>query len=209
MTVISIHVGMPRTEDRKAGSFVTGGVKTSVESAVLRFPGFEGDGVADRKHHGGADRTACVYPAGHYAWWKATYGYELLPGAFSENLTVDGVQEDAICIGDIIQVGEARTQVTLPRDPCLTIDRINEIPSLHQLVRDCGRCGFHMRTLKEGVIKVGDAFRIVERNGKGVTVAMALDLYHGRSKDRAIVRLLQDMPEFAEEGKRELVRRIG
>ena len=187
---------------------MTGGAKTSVSSAVLRFPGFEGDGVADRRHHGGVDRTACVYPAEHYQWWKDAYGYALRPGAFSENLTVDGAVEDAICIGDVIQIGDALAQVTLPRDPCGTIDRITEIPSLHRLARETGRCGFHMRTIREGAIRVGDEFRIVERNGKGITVAMTLDLYHGRSKDRALARLLQGMPEFAEEGKRELARRL-
>ena len=59
------------------------------------------------------------------------------------------------------------------------------------------------------MVRVGDTFQIVERNGKGVTVAMALHLYHGRSKDRVLVRLLQEMSEFAEEGKRELARRLG
>ena len=209
MTVISIHIGMPRQNVRPTGSFVTGGVKSSVDSAMLRFPGFEGDGVADRRHHGGADRTGCVYPAGHYAWWKSSRGYELSPGAFSENLTVEGAEEDLVCIGDTIQIGEALAQVTLPRDPCGTIDRVNEIPSLHALAREAGRCGFHMRTVREGMVRVGDTFQIVERNGKGVTVAMALDLYHGRSKDRVLVRLLQEMSEFAEEGKRELARRLG
>jgi len=209
MTVVSIHVGMPQTQTRKAGSFVTGGAKASVSTAVLRFPGFEGDGVANHQYHGGVDRTACVYPAEHYRWWKDAHGYTLLPGAFSENLTVEGALESEICIGDLIQIGDAMAQVTLPRDPCGTIDRITEIPSLHQQARDAGRCGFHMRTIREGVLKVGDAFQIVERNGKGVTVAMALDLYHGRSTDAALVRLLREMPEFAAEGKRELARRIG
>ncbi len=209
MTVISLHVGLPRNEVRKTGRFVTGGGKEPVERALLRFRGFEGDQVADRKHHGGADRTACVYPAGHYTWWKTTYGFELMPGAFSENITVEGAGEDAICIGDIVRIGTALTQVTLPRDPCTTIDRITEIPSLHRLARETGRCGFHMRTLKEGLVTVGDAFEIVERHPRGISVAATLALYHGRSTDPALARLLQEMPEFAEEGKRELARRLG
>jgi MOSC domain-containing protein YiiM len=208
MTVVSLHVGMPRTETRRDGRLFTGGAKASVAAAMLLFGGFEGDGVADRRHHGGADRTACVYPAGHYAWWKSTHGYDLAFGAFSENLTVEGATEGEICIGDIFRIGGALTQVTLPRDPCRTIDRITEIPSLHRIVRQSGKCGFHMRTLEEGLVHAGDRFELVERNPAGISVAAVLDLYHGRSTDRALMERLQGMTEFADEGRRELTRRL-
>jgi MOSC domain-containing protein YiiM len=209
MTVVSLRVGMPRTEVRRSKELLTGGAKTPVTSAMLRFAGFEGDGVADHVHHGGADRAVCVYPAGHYAWWKSEHGYDLPFGGFSENLTVEGVREEELCIGDIVRIGAALAQVTLPRDPCLTIDRLTEIVSLHRLARESGRCGFHMRTLEEGMVHVEDRFEIVERNSAAVSVAVALDLYHGRSADRELVHVLQSMPEFADEGKRELAKRIG
>jgi MOSC domain-containing protein YiiM len=205
MTVVSLHVGMPRTEIRGSGALFTGGAKTSVASAVLRFDGFEGDGVADRRHHGGPDRTACVYPAGHYEWWKSDHGYDMSFGAFSENLTVEGVREEEIRIGDIVRIGAALVQVTLPRDPCRTIDRISEIHSLHLLTRESGRCGFHMRTLEEGLVRAGDRFELVKRNPAGISVAAVLDLYHGRSADPVLLRLLQNMPEFADEGKNKLI----
>jgi MOSC domain-containing protein YiiM len=209
MTVVMLHVGTPRTETRRAGNLFTGAAKSPVAAAVLRFDGFEGDGVADRRHHGGPDRTACVYPAAHYQWWKTAHGFDLGFGAFSENLTVDGLREEDICIGDVVRIGAALAQVTLPRDPCRTLDRVTEIESLHLLARESGKCGFHMRTREEGLVRVGDPFELVERNPAGVSVAVALDLYHGRSTDRALVLKLQAMPEFAAEGKRELARRLG
>jgi MOSC domain-containing protein YiiM len=209
MIVASLHVGTPRPEPLRSGTLVTGGAKASAAGALLRFDGFEGDGVADRRHHGGPDRTACVYPAEHYAWWSSVHGYELLFGAFSENLTVEGAREEEICIGDIVRIGNALAQVTLPRDPCPTIDRITDIPFLHRLARESGKCGFHMRTLEEGLVRAGDGFEIVERNPSGISVAAVLDLYHGRSSDRALRQKLLKMPEFAEEGKRELTRRLG
>jgi MOSC domain-containing protein YiiM len=209
MTVVSLHVGMPRTVTRQAGDIHTGGVKASAPWAMLRFGGFEGDGVADRGHHGGPDRAVCVYPALHYEWWKTVKGIDLQFGAFAENLTVDDIEDGDICIGDIVRIGAALAQVTLPRDPCRTLDRITEIPSLHLLARESGRCGFHMRTLEEGLVWLGDPFELMERNPANVTVAAVLDLYHGRSTDRALLLKLQNMPEFAEEGKRELARRLG
>ena len=200
---------MPRTEIREDGKLFTAGVKAAVELAELRFESFVGDGVANKRFHGGPDRTVCVYPAAHYEWWKSAHGYELAFGAFSENLTVDGVREADICIGDVVRIGGALAQVTLPRDPCRTIDKITQIPSIHRLAQESGRCGFHMRTLKEGSIRVGDPFEVVERNTAGISVAAVLDLYHGRSKDRALFEKLRAMPEFAEEGKREIALRLG
>jgi MOSC domain-containing protein YiiM len=209
MKVVSIHVGMPRAVVRDSGELFTGGAKAELPLATLRLGGFEGDRVADLRHHGGADRAACVYPAGHYPWWKAEYGHDLGPGDFCENLTVEGLLEEDIRIGDIVRVGEALAQVTLPRDPCKTIDRLVGIPSLHRVARERGKCGFHMRTLEEGVVRVGDGFELVERNAEGISVAAVLDLYHGRSKDRGLLIRLQAMPEFAEEGKRALAERLG
>jgi MOSC domain-containing protein YiiM len=209
MKVVSVHIGMPRAVVREAGELFTGGAKAEHSPAMLRFGGFEGDLVADRVHHGGADRAACVYPAGHYAWWKAEYGHDLGPGDFCENLTVEGLLEEDINIGDIIRVGEALAQVALPRDPCKTIDRLVGIPSLHRVARERGKCGFHMRTLEEGAVRVGDGFELVERNAEGISVAAVLDLYHGRSKDRELLLRLRAMGEFADEGKRELAERLG
>jgi MOSC domain-containing protein YiiM len=208
MSVVSIHVGMARTEIRESGQLFTAGVKASVERAELRFDAIVGDGVANRRYHGGPDRTVCVYPAPHYAWWKSAHGHDLVFGAFSENLTVNGLGEAEICIGDVIRIGTALAQVTVPRDPCRTIDRITGITSLHLLARESGKCGFHMRTLEEGVMHVGDPFEVVERNAAGISVASTLDLYHGRSRDRGLVERLLAMPEFADEGKREISRRV-
>jgi MOSC domain-containing protein YiiM len=209
MTIVALFVGEPRTETRGSRTLFTAGAKAPVSAAMLRSAGFEGDRVADRVHHGGADRTACVYPAGHYAWWKSAHGFLLQPGGFSENLTVEGILEEEICIGDIVAVGAARAQVSLPRDPCLTLDRLTEISSLHRIARESGKCGFHLRTLEEGLVSVGDRFEIVERNPRAISIAAVLDLYHGRSVDRTLQRLLQGMSEFAEEGKREIAKRIG
>jgi MOSC domain-containing protein YiiM len=206
--IVAIFTGMPGQRPVSDGTLFTGGAKQPVEAAFLGFDNFKGDGQGNLRHHGGRDRSACVYIAGHYAWWKATHGLDLREGAFCENLTVEGVREDTVCIGDVFRAGEALVQVTLPRDPCATLDRLNGVPDLWKLARDSGRCGFHMRTLEEGVVRTGDAFQVVRRHPAEITVAAALDLYHGRSRDRELARRLDEMPEFAEQGKREIAARL-
>jgi MOSC domain-containing protein YiiM len=206
--IVALFIGKPRPVTVAGATFRSGGAKTAVASAILRLDGFDGDGPANLKHHGGRDRTACVYPLEHYAWWKAAHGYELGPGSFAENLSVEGALEDALCIGDVVRVGEALVQVSLPRDPCGTLDRLTGIPGLGTMARAAGRCGFHMRTLEEGLVRGGDTFAVVERDPAGITVAAALDLYHGRSHDTELARRLFEIPALAEQGRREIGQRI-
>ena len=149
-----------------------------------------------------------MYPFEHYAWWKAEHGYDLGPGSFAENLTVEGALEDALCIGDVVRIGGALAQVSLPRDPCGTLDRLTGIAGFGAAACDAGKAGFHMRTLEEGLVRAGDAFEVVERDPAGFTVAAALDLYHGRSHDADLARRLFAIPALAEQGRREIAQRL-
>jgi MOSC domain-containing protein YiiM len=208
MKVIAVHVGKPRSVTVAGSTFRSAGAKSLVESAFLRRDGFEGDGQANRTYHGGPDRTACVYALEHYAWWSQVHGFALGPGAFAENLTVEGALEDGICIGDVVRVGQAMIQVSLPRDPCGTLDRLTGIRGFGTLAQQSGRCGFHTRTVQEGLIRAGDDVEVVQRDPERISVAMALDLYHGRSQDGELVRRLLALPSFAEQGKEDIARRL-
>lgn len=208
MRVTAVFVGKPRSVAVADAMLRTGGAKLAVDAAMLRFDGFEGDGQGNLRVHGGKDRSACVYVEQHYGWWESAHGFELCPGAFCENLTVEGALEDQIFIGDVFRVGEARAQVSLPRDPCRTLDLLSGIPGLASIARDSGKCGFHMRTLDEGLVRVGDAFELIRGDPNRITVAVALDLFHGRSADRELADRLCRMPEFAEQGKKHIARRL-
>ena len=153
----------------------------------------------------GAPRT--VEAGGSRVWWTAQ-GTPLPLGAFSENLVIEQALEGEICIGDVFRIGKAVVQVSLPRDPCRTIDRLTGIPGLHARIRESGRCGFHMRTLQPGEVRDGDAVEVAQRAAHGITVSTVLNLYHGRSLDRELFRRLEALPEFAEQGKREIGRRL-
>jgi len=208
MTVVALFIGAPRTVEARGTRLYTGGAKQPVDAARLTADGFLGDGQADLRHHGGRDRAACVYPAGHYLWWKA-HGLRLAFGAFCENLTVEDAREEELCIGDVLRIGTAAAQISLPRDPCRTIDRLTGAEGLFERARDSGRCGFHMRTVEPGDVRVGDEVVTVRRASHGITVAQVLDLYHGRSSDVELFRRLEALPDLAAQGKRDIARRLG
>ncbi|HWD01936.1 MAG TPA: MOSC domain-containing protein [Amycolatopsis sp.] len=129
----------------------------------------DGDQQADLTVHGGVDKAVYVYPAGHYAAWAAE-GFDVEMGAFGENVTVAGADETRVRIGDVWEWGDARLQVSQPRQPCFKLamrtGRKDVVPALI----DSGRCGWYLRVLKPGRVPTAGAVRVVESDPGAPTV---------------------------------------
>ena len=114
MKLLSIQVGSPRiVGDASASSseerqWTTGFYKLPVEGAVVvgRL-GLAGDGQADLKNHGGIDKAICAYPREHLNFWERELCVTLHNGAFGENISLAGLVEDAVCVGDVFACGTA------------------------------------------------------------------------------------------------------
>jgi MOSC domain-containing protein YiiM len=148
-------------------------VKTPVEGPLLLGElGFPGDEHV-YKDHGGPDMAALVYPFEHYSYWRE-FGLELPEaGAFGENLTVTGLAEADVHLGDVLEVGTTVVQVTQPRAPCYKIAARYGDPDLSVTAQDEGLIGYLVRVLVEGDVSAGDSMRLVDRDSHGVTVAEA------------------------------------
>jgi MOSC domain-containing protein YiiM len=120
MRVVSVNVGRPRTVTWRGRSVTTAIFKEPVPGRVpVRRLNLEGDGQADLSVHGGPDKAVYVYPAEHYAdWRRELFDLELPPGMFGENLTIEGLREDDVHVGDRLRFGSAEGVVTQPRLPC-------------------------------------------------------------------------------------------
>ena len=120
MQVLSVNVSLPK-EVASQGKLVSTGIfKVPVSGRVIvRQLGLEGDGQADRRVHGGIDMAVYAYPVEHYGFWEQVLGRGPMPkGQFGENLTVQGLVEDGVRVGDIYRIGDTLMQVTQPRIPC-------------------------------------------------------------------------------------------
>ena len=120
MKVLSVNVGKPQ-EHEWLGSLVSTAIfKSPVQGPVaVGTLNLEGDRQADLNVHGGLDKAVYAYPHEHYAYWQSQLNdYPLTLGNFGENLTLEGLSEEAIHIGDQLQVGTALFTVTQPRSPC-------------------------------------------------------------------------------------------
>jgi MOSC domain-containing protein YiiM len=186
MLINSLNIGKPKQEHFQGKEFLTGMCKQPVSGALaLSRQGFEGDGVGDRRHHGGEDKAVCVYSLDHYPYWSSTLNITMPVAAFGENLSIEGLQEADVCIGDIYRVGTAVVQVSQPRQPCNTLAARYGRDDLVKLVADSGRTGLYFRVLRSGRVQAGDAVVLIERDVLGVTVSYANAILHHDRLNRA------------------------
>jgi MOSC domain-containing protein YiiM len=114
--------------------------------------------------------AAYLYSADDYAWWSARLGRPLEPGTFGENLTVTGLPDAEVLVGDVLRIGGAVAQVTAPRIPCFKLGlRMGDKRFVPEF-RDAARLGFYVRTLREGPVTAGDVVELLERGTPGVTI---------------------------------------
>jgi MOSC domain-containing protein YiiM len=192
MKVDSLHIGLPREEMFGARKYLTSICKKPAEGPLRLSPdGFQNDGPADLKNHGGPDKAVCVYCTEHYAEWNRELDKDLPQAAFGENLTVSGFDEDDVCIGDIIRVGSAICQVSQPRQPCRTLAARMGVADMLKRVADSGRTGFYLRILDAGEVRAGDELVLERRDPGGITISYANQVYYHERKNReAIMRIL-------------------
>lgn len=120
MKLISVNVGLPREVGANGQRVLTGIFKQPVAGRVaVRRLNLDGDRQADLSVHGGPDKAVYAYPAEHYEFWRRELpGTDLPFGMFGENLSVEGLREDEVNVGDRFTIGSAEFQVTQPRLPC-------------------------------------------------------------------------------------------
>lgn len=202
--VVSVHVGTPREvrEDKRA--YMTAIFKDAREAPVwVGTSQVEGDAQADQKHHGGPDRAVLGYGVGHYPVWRAEEPrFDFPNGCFGENLSIAGLDEHSVCIGDVVAIGETVLEVTYPRVPCYKLNGRSGIPNLLTRVIATGRIGWFYRVLQEGRVQAGQAIALRERPHPEWTIARAYDVFKGlqgqgtASLDEA--RELAALPPLAE-----------
>ncbi|KKB74094.1 MULTISPECIES: MOSC domain-containing protein [Bacillus] len=208
--ISSIYVGSPEVCEFEGKKVETAIFKRPAGSPVfLSRTNFDGDKQADLVHHGGADKAVCVYPADHYPYWENALGEKLPQAAFGENLSVKGLTEQDVCIGDIFKLGEALVQVSQPRQPCFKLAKKLNVKDMVLKVRDTGYSGFYFRVLEEGIVVPDSRLRFVSRDAHEITVAYANRLmYHDRNNQPAIRKILE-VEALSESWRAAFIKQLG
>lgn len=191
-TVISVQVGAiaPLGPESVPSGFVKSPVKGPI---AVRELGLHGDEQADLRVHGGPEKAVYGYAASHYAAWLVEFAEHrqlLQPGAFGENLTIDGITEQDMCVGDVHAIGSARLQVCQPRQPCFKFAlRFNDSRMPKAMVRS-GRAGWYYRVLELGSLQAADAIKLVDRPHPQLPFDRLVEIVNRRNATEAELRLL-------------------
>ena len=157
----------------------------------VRRLNIDGDDQADRRVHGvGFDMAIYFYHFEHYAFWASELGRDGFPyGQFGENLTVEGLSEDTVRVGDTFRIGGTLMQVTQPRIPCykltMRMEAGHDFPARFQ---ESGRMGFYCRVLEEGDVEAGDPIEVVDRDEGAVSIAEFIRVYLYESHEPASLK---------------------
>lgn len=163
---------------------------------MLRADGFDGDQQADLSVHGGPDKAACGYPVEHVPEWESWLEAALPRGAFGENLTVSGITEPDVYVGDVYALGGATVQVSQPRGPCFKLAARWGRKEMPARMARAGASGWYFRVLAEGAVQAGDELRLTERTSD-VSIAEVMRVtYRDRHAPAAIAAVLA-VPELA------------
>jgi MOSC domain-containing protein YiiM/ferredoxin-NADP reductase/ferredoxin len=186
--LLSVNVGLPRDVEWNGRTVHTGIWKAPVHGRcrVGRL-NLDGDGQGDLAGHGGEQRAVFVYQVESYRHWQEQLSRtDFAHGQFGENFTIEGLPDDAVCIGDRYRIGTALFEVTQPRVTCYRVGiRMNE-PRMPALLTSSGRPGFYFRVLQEGDVGAGDDIVKVGEAKERMTVAEINSLLYspGHARDR-------------------------
>ncbi len=193
-TLLSVNVGLPKDVSWRGKTVFTGVFKDPVAGPrrVYRLS-VDGDGQGDLAGHGGEQRAVFVYQIDSYRYWERELRRsDFVYGQFGENLTIEGLSDDEVCIGDRYQIGTAVFEVTQPRVTCYRVGiRLNDrrIPAMLVSHR---RPGFYFRVVQEGEVQAGDEIVKLASGPEQMTVAEvdALLYLPGHSR-RQVLRALR------------------
>lgn len=163
-------------------------VKTPVAGPVAVGPlGLAGDAQGDPQRHGGVDKAVHVYPMAHYAVWALDLPAQanmFTPGAFGENIVLDGWTEADVCIGDLFRLGSALVELSQARQPCWKLNLRFGLPDMARRVQDSGRTGWYLRVLVPGSVAAGDRMTLTARPNPGWDLARVQRLLYRDAVDR-------------------------
>ncbi len=176
--LLATSVAMPVWIGDRHDEAVLSGIRkkpTPNQMVEVTLAGLIGDGQGDVINHGGFDKAVYAYPADHLGDWSKEHGVSAPygPGTFGENLTVLGLTEDDVFIGDHWEWGEAILEVCQPRYPCYKLGIVLNRPNVVKEMVANGRTGWYLRVLRAGHAPASGAIEITGRGPGGVSVAEA------------------------------------
>ncbi len=202
LELLSTNLALPKQIGERLGEPVISAIDkqpVATPNVQVCADTLQGDRVADPTVHGGVSKSIYAYPRDHWEWWTTEAGLACRPGAFGENLTVQGATEAEINIGDRFQWGEAILEVSQPRAPCYKFNLHTGMPDAAARMTVSGKCGWYFRVIQQGAAPAsGSLERISTGAGANVhdTFMAAMDRRYSAETRRQIASEPTLAPEW-------------
>ena len=170
MKINSLQIAQARTVNIGGRNIMTAIFKTAVSGAVpVGRLGLMGDEQADLSVHGGLEKAVYAYPSEHYAFWRrqrelaglSGIDDQLESGAVGENLTLSGLLESGVWVGDVLQFSNCTLRVEQPRDPCFKFNAAMGSDTAAKAMAQSGFCGFYLSVDQPGTLQAGESFELL------------------------------------------------
>ena len=196
MKVIATNLAVPREISWKGRIQKTGIYKKPVSKPLrLKDNRVEGDLIGNPKVHGGEFKACYLFASEHYPYWKSRYPtLDWTWGMFGENLTTEGLLDDAIRVGDVLKIGSCVVQVTIPREPCFKLGLKFGDQGIITAFIDHGQPGAYVKVLEEGMVSAGDAITLVESASDSISIRDFFIFLNTRQKDREVLGAILSNP---------------
>jgi MOSC domain-containing protein YiiM len=166
--ILGVQVGKARPLVAGDRTVLSGIRKRAVTGTVdVHRLGLDGDEQADLTVHGGLAKAVYAYPVEHYPFWCAQqrelHGTDvMLPhGSLGENLTIEGLLEPDVFVGDVLRLPGCTLRVTQPRKPCFKFNAVTGNQLAARKMQQTGFCGFYLAVDETGTLAVGQSFDLV------------------------------------------------
>lgn len=206
MKIISTNIAQPTTIIWQGKEVTTGIYKRPTDVPIhLGKEDVRGDIVADRRVHGGEFKACYLFSANHYPYWRNLYpNLDWTYGMLGENLTVEDLDETQLLIGSIYQLGDAKVQITIPREPCFKFAHKFGTDKVLQQFINHGYSGTYVRVLEEGEVKTGDAFKLIDQVKDSISIFQLFELLFAENKNKDHLKLLIDSDYIPQRLKKRL-----
>ena len=170
LSLHSIQTGQARAVRINGRSITTAFHKTPVVGPVgVAVLGLQGDEQVDLSVHGGLSKAVYAYPLEHYPFWQEARtragviggDVPLVPGAMGENLTLTGLLEVGVWVGDVLRFANCALRVTQPREPCYKFNAAMGFNTATKAMAQSGHCGFYLAVDEPGTLQAGEAFTLL------------------------------------------------
>ena len=209
--LVSLNISLPEKVNLNGGSkkLLTAFFKKPVEGKIfLDELGFRGDGVGNTSIHGGKDLAVCSYFVDHFPYWQTELEREMKPGAFGENLSLSGINEKQINIGDVFRIGEAEIEVSQPRQPCHKLNKVFALQEMACKVQKTGYTGCYFRVKKKGWVESNSVFERIKEGLGIISIEMVNVLMFKEKKNQDLLKNVVSLQSLSVEWREKFKKRL-